>query len=141
MHIGSTHNRTARPFPGFGGGASSTSSSSASYSAPSQQPSYQGQQAPYQGQQASYQGQQPSYQQDQTVPAVVNAQYNTPINMYSTQNTMDTYNQQAQALTGDMQGLVSVFVHSYFQRYIGNSEKRRVGMLRVSQKNYSAVPP
>lgn len=40
-----------------------------------------------------------------TVPAVVNAQYNSPIGIYSTENAVNTYQAQAAVLTGNMQGL------------------------------------
>lgn len=92
MHIGSSHNRTARPFPGFGGGSSGASSAS-SYSQPPPP------QQPYQQQQQQPEQQQPAYGAPPQ-SAIVNAQYNTPINMYSNDNLADTYTQQAQALTG-----------------------------------------
>lgn len=40
-----------------------------------------------------------------TVPAVVNAQYNSPIGMYSAENAVNTYQAQSAVLTGKMQGL------------------------------------
>lgn len=40
-----------------------------------------------------------------TVPAVVNAQYNSPIGMYSAENTIDTYQAQSAVLTGKMHDL------------------------------------
>jgi len=39
-----------------------------------------------------------------TVPAVVNAQYNSPIGMYSAENAVNTYQAQSAVLTGKMQG-------------------------------------
>lgn len=39
-----------------------------------------------------------------TVPAVVNAQYNSPIGMYSAENAVNTYQAQSAVLTGQMKG-------------------------------------
>ena len=62
--IGSTHNRSARPF----GGASATH-------APAE---------------------------DDRVPAVVHAQFNSPIGMYSNNNLVDTYSAQSKVLMADI---------------------------------------
>jgi membrane-associated protease RseP (regulator of RpoE activity)/ribosomal protein L37AE/L43A len=62
LHIGSAHNRTARPFGSSFGGSAGTS-------------------------------------------GPVNAQYNTPLNLYSAENAAETYKAQSAALQADMSNL------------------------------------
>lgn len=88
LRIGSAHNRTARPFPGFGGGSAATAAP-----APAPAPAPAGVPGGYGA--GGYGG-------GDAQPGLVNAQYNTPISMYSQQNVQDSYNAHAQGLSSDL---------------------------------------
>ncbi|CAH1794099.1 unnamed protein product, partial [Owenia fusiformis] len=99
-HIGSAHNRSAR---GFGAGG-------ASYSTPSQQqsqppPFVAAPQAPQGGYEEAVPAAQLADQGNGNGPAVVHAQFNSPMGLYSADNIADTYTAQTSLVRADMASL------------------------------------
>ena len=101
LRIGSSHNRSPRPFPGIGECApapaqhGSPGGSEGHGAPPAPQLSYSSPPAP----QHSYGG--------DSQPLLVHSQYNTPAQMYSGQSIEDSYGAHAQGLSSELSGYVN----------------------------------
>ena len=109
LRIGSAHNRTARPFPGFGGASAAPAPAPAppvgQYGgAPGGGGGYGAPPPPQQPYGAPPPPPPPSYGAGDNQPTLVHSQYNTPIQVYSGQNIADSYNAHAQGLSSELSG-------------------------------------
>ncbi len=138
MRIGSAHNRSARPFPGFGGGAPQAAPQPPSYGAPPSQqyesspsqsyggppPQQYGGPPPQQYGGPPSQGSPPGYgnaQPNGTQQVLGHNPYNTPIHMYSGQNIADSYQAHADALAPELSRYLSLekYLHLTTDSYHG----------------------